>query len=126
MNISRINIYLYLDIIIYILIACILFLSLILLTGIQKVFIYLYNLDSQHWLECMYLIIFISIVGCTGYIFTNLLEEMEQMIIKIKDDRRHLLQENMKLLKENKEIKIVFHKIIHSLEKEDKEFLIRD
>jgi hypothetical protein len=52
-----------------------------------------------------------------------MLEEMEQTIRQIKDDRRHLLQENMDLLKENKEIKLIFNKIVNSLEKDDKEYL---
>jgi hypothetical protein len=126
-NLNNIYIYLYLDIIIYSLIACILSSSflylLVKITGIFHVFHYLYNLNSQHWLEYMYLVMVLLIISCTGYIFTNMLEEMEQTIRQIKDDRRHLLQENMDLLKENKEIKLIFNKIVNSLEKDDKEYL---
>ena len=125
-NISEsIYIYLYLDIIIYSLIACILSLLFIWLfikiTGIQKVFEFVY----ENTFEILVIFTESIIVFTTGYIFSNLLDLMEYNMRIINDDRKRLLQQNMDLLNENKNIKLVFQKLIKNMEKEDKEIFLK-
>jgi UDP-2,3-diacylglucosamine pyrophosphatase LpxH len=80
----------------------------------------LYNLDAQKWLELAYMSSVLFVLCVTGYVFTQLLEYMDQKLLVIKGDRLFLLQQNMDLLKENKEIKMVLKKMMQNISEEDK------
>ena len=71
---------------------------------------------NLNWLEIMYLSIVVLILTTTGYIFYHMLECMEQNLILIREDRRNLLQENLDLVNENKELKQMFNKIVRLTE----------
>jgi hypothetical protein len=91
------------------------------ITGIQKVFEFVY----ENTFEILVIFTESIIVFTTGYIFSNLLDLMEYNMRIINDDRKRLLQQNMDLLNENKNIKLVFQKLIKNMEKEDKEIFLK-
>jgi hypothetical protein len=76
-------------------------------------------------MEIMYVTSIILVIGCTGYIFKEMLNEMEKNLHVIREDRKELLQQNMDLQKENKEIKIMFKRLLRNVEEEDKILLNR-
>jgi cellulose biosynthesis protein BcsQ len=80
---------------------------------------------NLNWLDIMYLSIVVLILTTTGYIYYHMLESMEQNLILIREDRRQLLQKNLDLVNENKELKKMFNKIIKLSEMniEDKKFV---
>jgi len=126
-NASIINLFIYLYITIYVVVVS-LFVMLfgwftLWLTGIQQMFSWL--AVNLNWLEIMYLSIVVLILTTTGYIFYHMLECMEQNLILIREDRRNLLQENLDLVNENKELKQMFNKIVRltELNVEDKKIV---
>jgi uridine kinase len=111
----------YLDFMVY----CMLLLVLLWFSGIFNLVIWFYHLTNKQWMEIMYVTSIILVIGCTGYIFKELLDEMEKSLFVMRDDRKQLLQQNMDLQKENKEIKMMFKRLLRNVEEEDKVFLNR-
>jgi len=109
-----INMFIYFYIVIYAVIISLFVLLvgwfILWLTGIQQFVLWItFNIN---WIEIMYLSIVILILGTTGFIFYHLLDNMEQNLILINDDRRNLLQKNLDLINENKELKKMFNKLV--------------
>jgi len=109
-----INMFIYFYIVIYAVIISLFVLLfgwfILWLTGIQQLVLWItFNIN---WIEIMYLSIVILILGTTGFIFYQLLDNMEQNLILINDDRRNLLQKNLDLINENKELKKMFNKLV--------------
>jgi hypothetical protein len=118
---NYIRLYMYLDFMVY----CMLLLVLLWFSGIFNLVIWFYHLTNKQWMEIMYVTSIILVIGCTGYIFKELLDEMEKSLFVMRDDRKQLLQQNMDLQKENKEIKMMFKRLLRNVEEEDKVFLNR-
>jgi len=123
-NSTIINMFIYLYIMIYVLVVSLFALLFawftLWITGIQQMILWL--VLNFNWMEIMYVSIVIIILAVTGFIFNHMLESMEQNLIVIKEDRRHLLQENLDLVNENKELKKMFNKIL-KLTEEDKKIV---
>ena len=116
------QLYMYLDFMVY----CILLLWFSFwITGILNLVIWIYHFTSKQWMEIMYVTSIILVIGCTGYIFKEMLNEMEKNLHVIREDRKELLQQNMDLQKENKEIKMMFKRLLRNVEEEDKILLNR-
>lgn len=126
-NLHAINMYLWLDFIIYNIFVLIMgFYALwftLWITGIYTMVLWLYNLNAQYWFDFLYLCCFMLIIGATVYIFSQLLEYMEQNWLVINNDRLILLQKNMDLMKENKEIKMVLKNMMQNISEEDKKYI---
>lgn len=119
-NLNAINMYLCLDLIVYSIFIFIMVLFVLWNLGLHIIIKWLYDIDLQRWLELGYITCILLIIGSTGYLFTQLLEYMDQNLIIIKKDRLFLLQQNMDLLKENKEIKKVLKNMMQNISEEDK------
>jgi hypothetical protein len=119
--------YLTLDAILYTTLIFIIFVSFawftLWITGIQDLVIWLFKQDVHFWMQISYLFIFLLVIGIVGYIFVNLLESMDKNLVVINNDRLFLLQQNMDLWNENKDIKRVLSKMMNNLSEEDKKII---
>jgi hypothetical protein len=70
-----------------------------------------------------FLISFMLIIIVTGYVFVNLLKSMDKNLLVINNDRLFLLQQNMDLFNENKDIKRILTKMMNNLSEEDKKVI---
>jgi hypothetical protein len=93
------------------------------ITGIQDLVFWLYNLDLHYWMQLGFLISFMLIIIVTGYVFVNLLKSMDKNLLVINNDRLFLLQQNMDLFNENKDIKRILTKMMNNLSEEDKKVI---
>jgi hypothetical protein len=93
------------------------------ITGIQDLIIWLFKQDVYFWMQICYLFVFLLVILTIGYVFVNLLESMDQNLLVINNDRLFLLQQNMDLWNENKDIKRVLSKMMHNLSDDDKKII---
>ena len=119
------QIYIYLDFIVYCILLFIILWFSMWISGILNFVILIYHIISKQWMEIMYVTSIILVISSTGYIFKEMLNEMEKNLFLIREDRKQLLQKNMDLQNENKEIKIIFKRLLRNVEEEDKILLNR-
>lgn len=93
------------------------------ISGIQDLVIWLFKQDVYFWIQFGYLLVFLLTIGTIGYVFVNLLEIMDKNLLVIKNDRLFLLQQNMDLWNENKDIKRILTKMMNNLSEDDKKII---
>ena len=87
------QIYIYLDFIVYCILLFIILWFSMWISGILNFVILIYHIISKQWMEIMYVTSIILVIGCTGYIFKEMLNEMEKNLHVIREDRKELLQQ---------------------------------
>jgi hypothetical protein len=76
-------------------------------------------LISRIWLDVIFIVLVLSIISGIGFIFKELLNLIEQKIFLLQEDRRLLIQQNMDLNNENKQIQQFLKKVLTNKDEED-------
>ena len=118
--------YLILDAILYANLIILFIYFTIWITGLKYWIFYVINLISRIWLDVIFIGMVLLIIGGTGFIFKELLNLIEQKIFLLQEDRRLLLQQNMDLNNENKQIQQFLKKILTNKDEEDLKNIINN
>ena len=111
--------YLILDAILYANLIILFIYFTIWITGLKYWIFYVINLISRIWLDVIFIGMVLLIIGGTGFIFKELLNLIEQKIFLLQEDRRVLIQQNMDLNNENKQIQQFLKKILTNKDEDD-------
>jgi len=118
-SINKYYFYLYLDAILYCNFVILLTLFVLWITGLKYFIFYTINLISRIWLDVIFIVMVLLIICGTGFIFKELLNLIEQKIFLLQEDRRVLIQQNMDLNNENKQIQQFLKKILTNKDEDD-------